>query len=96
MNVPVFAAIRDAVSAGVSVVISSRVPNGRVVPSYGFEGGGKTLQDEGAVFADDLGPAKARILLMLLLQNRVATQRELQTAFSSQFFQAAMCKEQTP
>jgi L-asparaginase len=37
---------------------------------YGFEGGGQSLQDAGAVFADDLGPAKARILLMLALQTR--------------------------
>jgi len=26
----------------------SRVPNGRVLPNYGWEGGGKTLEDAGA------------------------------------------------
>lgn len=82
VNIPLFAAIKSAIAEGVAVVVSSRVPSGRVLPSYGFEGGGKTLKDAGAVFADDLSPAKARILLMLLLQKREATQHDLQAAFS--------------
>jgi len=82
VNKPLFEAIKSAIASGVVVVISSKVPNGRVLPSYGFEGGGKTLQDVGAIFADDLGPAKARILLMLLLQSIEATPSELQAAFS--------------
>lgn len=86
VNLELFAAIQQAVSAGVAVVIASRVPNGRVLPIYGFEGGGQSLQRVGAVFADDLNPAKARILLMLLLQQGVTTQQDLQVAFS--------CKEQ--
>jgi L-asparaginase len=32
-------------------------------------GGGQTLKEAGAVFADNLSPQKARILLMLALQN---------------------------
>jgi L-asparaginase len=68
VNKPMFAAINNAIAKGVSVVISTRVPNGRVLPVYGFEGGGKTLQKAGAVFADNLSPQKARILLMLSLQ----------------------------
>jgi len=51
------------------VVVSTRVQNGRVLPVYGFKGGGKTLKDAGAVFADNLSPQKARILAMLVLQN---------------------------
>jgi len=62
-------------------VITSRVPNGRVLPNYGREGGGQTLVDAGVVMGDDLSPQKARILLMLLLQNRVAGQKNLQAAF---------------
>lgn len=65
-------ALHDAVAAviaeGISVVISTRVPNGRVVPVYGFKGGGSTLKALGAVFADNLSPQKARIVLMLALQ----------------------------
>jgi len=33
------------------------------------------------VMGDDLSPQKARILLMLLLQNATMGQKELQTAF---------------
>ena len=51
------------------------------LPNYGFEGGGKTLADAGAVLADDLRPHKARILLMLALQNGVAGQKALQAVF---------------
>lgn len=68
VNKPMFAAIKNAIAKGTSVVISTRVPNGRVLPVYGFEGGGKTLQQAGAIFADNLSPQKARILLMLALQ----------------------------
>jgi len=83
MNQPMFAAIKDAIGRGVPVVVASRVPEGRVLPSYGFEGGGRTLADAGAVMAGDLSPQKARILLMLLLQEGGARDRgELQAAFS--------------
>jgi L-asparaginase len=82
VNQPMFAAIKDAIGRGVPVVVASRVPEGRVLPSYGFEGGGRTLADAGAVMAGDLSPQKARILLMLLLQEGGARDRgELQAAF---------------
>ena len=68
VNVPLYEAIKEAIGRGVVVVVSTRVPNGRVLPVYGFQGGGKTLKDVGAVFADNLSPQKARILLMLALQ----------------------------
>ena len=82
VNQPMFAAIKEALAKSVPVVIASRVPNGRVLPNYGFEGGGKTLVDAGAVMADDLSAWKARILLMLLLQSEVTDQKSLQAAFS--------------
>lgn len=72
VNVSMFEAIQEAITAGVSVVISTRVPNGRVRPVYGFVGGGSTLKSAGAVFADNLSPQKARILLMLALQKSAA------------------------
>ena len=80
-NVPMFEAIREALAQDVPVVIATRVSSGRVLPNYGFEGGGRTLFDAGAVLADDLPPAKARILLMLLLQSGVQTRDALQAAF---------------
>jgi len=81
VNKPMYAAIKDAIAKGVPVVITSRVANGRVLPNYGWEGGGKTLVDLGAVMGDDLSPQKARILLMLLLQEGVTGQKNLQAAF---------------
>jgi L-asparaginase len=58
--------VREAVAAGVPVVVASRCPAGRVEPIYG-KGGGKDLADAGAVFAGDLKGPKARLLLMVLL-----------------------------
>lgn len=69
VNADMYEAIRQAIAQGVAVAISTRVPNGRVLPSYGFDGGGATLKAAGAIFADDLSPHKARILLMLGLQS---------------------------
>ena len=40
MNIAMFSAVKYALSKNVPVVISTRVPNGRVLPNYGFEGGG--------------------------------------------------------
>lgn len=80
VSLPMFEAIGQALREGVAVAISTRVPNGRVRPIYGFAGGGKTLNDAGAVFADNLSPQKARILLMLALQTR-HTQASLQEVF---------------
>jgi L-asparaginase len=80
VNVPLHDAIRRALAAGAMVVISTRVPNGRVRPVYGFIGGGRTLKELGAVFADNLSPQKARILLMLALQTS-QTNASLQRVF---------------
>jgi L-asparaginase len=49
-----FEAIRYAIGKGVPMVISTRVPAGRVLSVFGVAGGGKTLKNAGAVFADDL------------------------------------------
>jgi L-asparaginase len=81
VNLPMFAAIKGALARGVPVVITTRVPNGRVLPHYGYPGGGKTLADAGAVMGDDLSPQKARVLLMLLLQSGVTATKDLQAAF---------------
>jgi L-asparaginase len=49
------------------VVVTSRVPNGRVAPVYGFPGGGASLSEAGAIFAGSLRPQQARLDLMLAL-----------------------------
>jgi len=68
VNVPMYEAIKEVIAKGIPVVISTRVPNGRVLPVYGYVGGGNTLKQAGALFADNLPPQKARLLLMLALQ----------------------------
>jgi len=70
--------MREAVAAGVVVVVASRCGHGRTAPRYGYEGGGVTLQDAGAIFSGDLPAPKARIKLMVLLGAAapVATIRE--------------------
>lgn len=80
VNAEMHSAIVDAIARGVVVVISTRVQRGRVRPIYGFVGGGKTLKDAGAIFADDLSPQKARILLMLALQ-KPASAAEIRDLF---------------
>ena len=63
----IYDGIVRAVERGVPVVISTRVHRGRVVPLYSFKGGGKSTLEAGAIFAGDLSPQKARILLMIVL-----------------------------
>lgn len=63
----VVAAVRDAVTAGIPVVVSSRVPRGLLVPSYGGGGGGADLAAAGAMHSPTLRPGQARILLAALL-----------------------------
>lgn len=67
VNLPLFKAIERARAKRVAVVLSTRVPEGRVYPVYGGEGGGSSMRELGVVFAGDLLPWKARIVLMLAL-----------------------------
>jgi L-asparaginase len=80
VNIPMYEAIKEAIGKGIPVVISTRVFNGRVLPVYGFLGGGQTLKEAGAIFADNLPPQKARILLMLALQT-TSKANEIQKLF---------------
>ncbi len=68
-NVPpaMMQSIKKAREAGVEIVIASRVPAGRVLDSYGYEGGGKDLARAGCLLAGTLSGLKARILLSLAL-----------------------------
>lgn len=64
---PVLEGIRQAVSAGIPVVVVSRCPSGRVLPAYGFIGGGVSVKQAGAILADYISGPKARVKLMLAL-----------------------------
>ena len=59
--------VRRAIAAGVPVVVTSRCPVGQVKPVYGGGGGGRDLQEMGAIYAGGLAGVKMRILLMVLL-----------------------------
>lgn len=61
----VVAAVREADTSGVPVVITSRTGAGRVRPIYA--GGGAELAQAGAIFAGDLTGAQARVALALAL-----------------------------
>ena len=65
-NDQVVEGVREAVAAGLPVVICSRCVEGRVEPVYG-RGGGRDLADAGALFAGDLAGPKVRVLLQLAL-----------------------------
>jgi L-asparaginase len=79
-NPPVQDAIEEAVKAGIPVVMSTRVPNGRAQAIYSFKAGGVPLRDMGVILADDLSPQKARILLMLAL-TQTKDPKEIQAYF---------------
>jgi len=59
--------IERARARGVTVVIASRCPSGRVWDSYGYPGACRTLADLGCLFAEGLNGQKARIKLMVVL-----------------------------
>ena len=66
------AAVRIAATAGIPVVVASRVPGGRIV--------GAPLGDLPAILARDLPAHKARVLLMLAL-TRAGERGALQQIF---------------
>ena len=69
-NVPpaVVPGIKAAIDRHVPVVLVSRCYNGIVQDVYGYEGGGKHLKDLGVLFSNGLNGQKARIKLMVALQ----------------------------
>ncbi len=61
-------AIGDALEANIPVVITSRCQAGAVAPVYGTPGGGETLRSHGVIDGGDLPAHKARLKLLLLLE----------------------------
>lgn len=59
--------ILNSISKNIPVVLVSRCPTGRVLDTYGYEGGGKHLRQLGVIFGGNLPGQKARIKLMLSL-----------------------------
>jgi L-asparaginase len=67
VTVAALGAIEQAIQQGIPVVITSRCPRGRVLDTYGYEGGGRQLTQLGAILGGLLPSHKARIKLMLAL-----------------------------
>lgn len=59
--------IKRAAQSNIPVVMVSRCPTGRVLDSYGYEGGGRHLRNLGVILGGNLPGQKARIKLMLAL-----------------------------
>ncbi|WP_058307560.1 asparaginase [Gracilibacillus massiliensis] len=72
--------IKKLIKKGVTVLFVSRCYKGIVQPTYHYKGGGRALLEDGVIFANHLNGPKARLKLMLLLEND-ASQREIMTAF---------------
>lgn len=62
-----FQALQEVRARGIPVVISTRVHTGRTLALYAGGGSGVTLEGIGCVFADNLPPHKARVLLLAAL-----------------------------
>lgn len=73
-NVPpmMMDSIKTAINQGVKVVIVSRCYGGRVLDTYGYIGGGKDLKKAGCILGGNLSGPKARILLMIALENKLS------------------------
>ncbi|MGL4767479.1 MAG: asparaginase [Formosimonas sp.] len=72
VNLELYEGIANAIEKGIHVIISSRSPMGLCTPVYGYKGGGKTLEQLGALFAHDLPAHKARLYAMLWLNADIA------------------------
>jgi L-asparaginase len=58
--------IKKALAQNVLVVVVSRTYTGRVLPEYGYKGGGSMLQRMGVIMGEDLKGPKMRVKLMAL------------------------------
>ncbi|WP_209091056.1 asparaginase [Agrobacterium tumefaciens] len=74
-------AVKRCADRGVPVVVSSRVPEGLLVASYGGGGGGHDLVAAGAVHSSTLRPGQARILLAALMASESAPE-DIVSAFA--------------
>ena len=67
-NVPrtILPSLGKALSKDILIILVSRTYTGRVLPEYGYEGGGLFLQKKGVLLGGDLKGPKMRIKLMAL------------------------------
>ena len=71
-NVPPAVAkrIENLLAEGIPVILVSRCFNGIAEGVYGYEGGGKSLEDAGVIFATGINGQKARLKLLIALNQK--------------------------
>lgn len=74
--------VKRAIDTGVPVILVTRCYQGRVLDSYGYPGGGKTLRKLGVIYGDNMPGQKARIKLMLAL-SKTKDLNEIKKIFES-------------
>lgn len=74
--------IKHLLSKNIPIIIVSRCFNGTADAVYGYEGGGKQLRDSGVVFANGLNGQKARIKLLVALEEK----KDCETDYLEQLF----------
>ncbi|MFL0268206.1 asparaginase [Candidatus Clostridium radicumherbarum] len=74
--------VKKATENGVPVILVTRCYQGRVLDSYGYPGGGKTLRKLGVIYGDNMPGQKARIKLMLAL-SKTKNLDEIKNIFES-------------
>lgn len=78
---PMAHVVNKACQRGIPVVMTSRCLQGFVDGTYGYEGGGKQLEQMGVIFTNGLNGPKARIKLILALAT-IRDRKNLKTIFS--------------
>ncbi|WP_139489197.1 asparaginase [Brevibacillus dissolubilis] len=73
--------LKQLIDKGIPVVMVSRCYNGQVQDVYGYEGGGHMLKQMGIIFSNGLNGQKARLKLMVALQ-QAGKSSELQQFFN--------------
>lgn len=70
-NVPhmMITGLQKAIEKGITIIITSRCPMGRVRDTYAYEGGGYHLKELGVLSGGSLTSEKARLKLMMILSN---------------------------
>jgi L-asparaginase len=81
--------IIKAVDSGIPVVMTSRVPIGRLLTdTYGYIGAERYLRDIGVIFGEDLPAWKARLKLVVLLSNGLSVD-EIRHEFERYFYNSS-------
>lgn len=62
-------AIKQILADQIPIVLVSRSFRGAVQPTYAYEGGGKQLKEMGVIFTNGLTGPKARLKLLIALEN---------------------------